>query len=115
MAAIQCIRRHRYAPNRPRSEAQFGSPCNRAYRRNTHTRFPWPTPGLPNRIRQLQFARWPMPDVREFRHQPQESRRRGLPALGFAVRVPEQIELITTEPVATNRATLLVCRERAGD
>jgi hypothetical protein len=53
-----------------------------------------------------------MPDVREYRHQPAESRRRGLPAIGFSIIAPEGVELVKTEPVAANRATLLVCRER---
>ncbi len=52
-----------------------------------------------------------MPESREYRHQPADSRRRGLPAIGFALRAPDRIELIRTEPVAPNRATLLICRE----
>ena len=56
-----------------------------------------------------------MPGAREYRHQPSDSRRRGLPAIGFALSVPDGLELIRTEPIAPNRATLLVVRERAGD
>ena len=56
-----------------------------------------------------------MPGAREYRHQPTDSRRRGLPAIGFAIEIPDGFELIRTEPIAPTRATLLIVRERAGD
>ena len=52
-----------------------------------------------------------MPGAREYRHQPADSKRRGLPAIGFSIRAPERLALTTTTPIAPDRATLLVCRE----
>ena len=52
-----------------------------------------------------------MPAAREYRHQPADSKRRGLPAIGFSIRAPEGVELIQTAPIAPDRATLLICRE----
>jgi len=56
-----------------------------------------------------------MSQEREYRHSPADSRRRGLPAIGFSLSAPESIELIPSEPVATTRATLLVCRQLGPD
>jgi hypothetical protein len=66
-----------------------------------------------NRINQLHLE-VAMPEYREYRHQPADSRRRGLPAIGFALVAPERIELIQSEPIAPTRSTLLVARERDG-
>jgi hypothetical protein len=34
-----------------------------------------------------------------------------LPAIGFALRIPERLQTTTTAPIAPDRATLLTCRE----
>lgn len=46
----------------------------------------------------------------EFRHAPGDSRRRGLPAIGFRVRIPDGVEIV---PPANDQ--LLTAVERAGD
>jgi hypothetical protein len=52
-----------------------------------------------------------MPVAREYRHQPADSKRRGLPAIGFSIRVPERLTLAQTPPIAPDRARLVTCRE----
>ena len=52
-----------------------------------------------------------MPGGREYRHQPAESRRRGLPAIGFSLEIPPALTITTTAPIAPDRGTLLTCRE----
>ncbi|HTJ42600.1 MAG TPA: hypothetical protein VL463_10930 [Kofleriaceae bacterium] len=52
-----------------------------------------------------------MPGGREYRHQPADSRKRGLPAIGFSIRIPDAIATATTTSIAPDRATLLTCRE----
>lgn len=53
-----------------------------------------------------------MPAAREYRHQPAESRRRGLPAIGFSIQIPPALTMTTTAPIAPDRGTLLTCREQ---
>jgi len=53
--------------------------------------------------------------VREYRHQPADSRRRGLPAIGFSIQAPTVLDLEKSEPIAPTRATLLIARERGAD
>jgi hypothetical protein len=52
-----------------------------------------------------------MPAAREYRHQPADSKRRGLPAIGFSIRAPERLALASTPPIAPDRGTLLTGRE----
>src|SRR5215471_3711870 len=52
-----------------------------------------------------------MPGAREYRHQPADSKRRGLPAIGFSIRVPERLALVQTPPIAPDRSRLLTLRE----
>ena len=52
-----------------------------------------------------------MPGAREYRHQPADSKKRGLPAIGFSIRAPERLALASTPPIAPDRATLLTGRE----
>lgn len=52
-----------------------------------------------------------MPAAREYRHQPADSRRRGLPAIGFSLQIPPGLTMTTTAPIAPDRGTLLTCTE----
>ena len=52
-----------------------------------------------------------MPGDREYRHQPADSKRRGLPAIGFSIRVPERLTLAQTPAIAPDRGRLVTCRE----
>jgi hypothetical protein len=52
-----------------------------------------------------------MPGAREFRHQPADSKRRGLPAIGFSICVPERLTLSQSPPIAPDRARLVTVRE----
>lgn len=56
-----------------------------------------------------------MPPEQWYSQAPADSRRRGLPAIGFRVRIPDGVRSIPTDLVVADRGFLLRCEERASD
>lgn len=56
-----------------------------------------------------------MPPEQWYSQAPADSRRRGLPAIGFRVRIPVGVRAIPTDLVVADRGFLVRCEERADD